>query len=101
MNLKHLKVNDLQFKKLLKKKYIICILFYLANKKEISYGEIKDTLQIPNATLAIRLGELVSCNLLEKFTYGETNRPHNTGYLLPTPRLDYINTVFSTDTLWN
>jgi len=82
--------------KILNKKWSILILFSLYPKQELNYNTIKNNLKIPNTTLAVRLGELVEINYLEKFIYGSIRKPHNTTYKITNLGLEYINSIIST-----
>lgn len=81
---------------IINKKWTILILFILYNKKKKSYKSIKNILQIPNSTLALRLNELVQCKYINKFIYGSINKPHYTDYEITNLGLDYINNMLST-----
>jgi len=79
--------------KSINKKWAICILFFLCDSKNKSYKSIKNILQIPNTTLAIRLNDLVSHGYIEKFVYGSINKPHYTDYKITSLGLEYINSL--------
>ena len=82
---------------IINKKWTIQLLLFLHCKNQISYKSIKNSIQIPNSTLALRLNELVKYNFIEKFVYGPTNKPHSTEYKITTTGLDHINNLFPFD----
>ena len=81
---------------IINKKWTIQILFHLRNhNKQLSYKKIKQQLNIPNSTLAIRLTELTKYKYLDKFIYGSVSKPHYTEYKITNLGIQYINSVFS------
>lgn len=78
---------------LINKKWSLQILFFLKNKQNISYRNIKNKLQIPNSTLSIRLTELTNHKYIEKSVYGSVSKPHYTDYKITNIGLECINSL--------
>jgi len=80
-----------QHKKLVNKKWVVQILFTLHNRQKLSYKLLKNTLCIPNATMAIRLDEMVKLRYLERFVYGSISKPHYTDYQITDFGVRYVD----------
>lgn len=81
--------------KIINKKWMLQILIILSTNKKLSYRKIKNTLNIPNSTLALRVNELTKYNYLQKFVYGSITKPHYTEYAITEFGLDYINNIIT------
>jgi len=92
---------NINFQKIINKKWTLPILFILQGNKQLSYKKIKTILNIPNSTVSLRLNDLVECKYIEKFIYGSISKPHYTEYQITKFGLDYLNNLTANHKQWN
>jgi len=84
--------------KILGKQWAFSILLFLYGRENVTYRQIKKSVQISDTSLCRRLNELVKYKYLEKFVYGSISKPHYTEYKITDFAIKYINSLLECKT---